>query len=112
MQFFKSISKELRSFIILLALFFLVQKLVVLIDPTSGTIDAGWFQVQIAGLLQSAFGLVGVWLLLETAFPTFRDYVNLKVFRTDFLALEPWQRVRAFLCMFAVVLWFVVQCLK
>lgn len=107
MKFLLSISKELRAFVVLLAIFFLLGQGLTWLDPNAGTIDIGWLQVLAAGLQKAAFQLVGVWLLLETAFPTFRDYTNLSRFRDDFNSLPGEARLKWFLTMFCAVLAFV-----
>ena len=119
MSFFKSNIKEILSFLLLLAVFLVAGRVLQWIDPSAGTIDLGWLQVLISGLLKAALGLVGVWMLLEAGFPSFRDYVNpsddpkIRNFRQDFMTSLPTvHRVWVFVVVFVALLAFVAMCLS
>lgn len=110
MNFIRTNIKEILSFVFLLFVFLILGRLLQWLDPAAGTIDSGWLQVLVAGLVKATFGLFGCWLLLETGFPSLRDWVARKGFKTDFEAVSSALRLQWFCLLFIALLAFIAVC--
>jgi len=73
------------------------------LDPTSGTFDAGIFQIPLFSIIQFLVFVSVAWLVLGLVFGTFKKYLKTNM-KSDFQKLEPWQKIKLSYSVFFLLL--------
>ncbi|WP_143007881.1 hypothetical protein [Pedobacter antarcticus] len=84
--------KEYTALIMAFVVFFTSPWLLRLVDPTAGSYDAGVLQVMIISVVQFAVFQAVTWSVVKNIWPAIGIYMK-SLFNSDFLILQPWQKI-------------------
>ncbi len=102
-QIFKEWKEEFFSIPLSLIIFFISPYFLRWLDPTTGTYDAGIFQIIIFATISLLMYNGLTWMGIKQVFPEIFTYFQDK-FKTDFQQLEPWQKIKISLFIWAFFL--------
>jgi hypothetical protein len=100
---FKEWREEFFSIPLALIIFFVSPYVLRWIDPTAGTYDSGIFQIILFATISLLIYNGLAWMGVKQVFPEIFFYFQ-NAFKIDFKTLEPWQKIKVSLFIWALFL--------